>query len=441
LGPLLAKLIDSVASERPAEVVDFLLVQLQNANSLDHKKTPIRIKDPFVPSPPDEIISGPRAKLEGAIAAAGDDIVNPTIDAMRMDSVTSIGQQTPSSETKATQPAPAVSDAVPDLKHIQFAMLGISGAGKSSIVNSLVGKFDFKIKPSIGFKPVSLMLGETTNVRFYDLGGGKKIRDIWGDYFHDVHAVIYVVDASAGEEQLAEALDVFQHTVTHKYLAGKPLLLLANKQDKEGARSSEVLSEIFGMKRFVHSTARDCCSFVKVGGESETKESAPEEETPEYGVDPRFEASLEWLLNIVQENYPDLNERVEADTVLKKKEEAKKRIERERKVLKNKIAAAFRDEIDPSILPPDLPAPLPDDIFLHDEAASFIAGEIGVEVANLEPIALEIIALVGYQRLAMQIIGALKSPISKKKVPMSWDEIRTLISDLRAELGLSRHLK
>lgn len=45
--------------------------------------------------------------------------------------------------------------------------------------------------------------------------------------------------------------------------------------------------------------------------------------------------------------------------------------------------------------------------------------------------------LIGYQRLAMQIIGALKSPINKKKTPMTWNEIKILIIEIRLELGLS----
>ena len=44
--------------------------------------------------------------------------------------------------------------------------------------------------------------------------------------------------------------------------------------------------------------------------------------------------------------------------------------------------------------------------------------------------------MVGYQRLALQIIGSLKVPISKKKEPMTWSEIHDLIIDIRNELGL-----
>ena len=50
--------------------------------------------------------------------------------------------------------------------------------------------------------------------------------------------------------------------------------------------------------------------------------------------------------------------------------------------------------------------------------------------------AIEVLRLINYQRLSIQIIGALNSPISKKKLPMSWLEIKNLIIELRTELGL-----
>jgi hypothetical protein len=66
---------------------------------------------------------------------------------------------------------------------------------------------------------------------------------------------------------------------------------------------------------------------------------------------------------------------------------------------------AFREQIDHNLLPENLPIPGPDDSFTQEEGVNFIAGEIGVEAEVLEEAAIEIIGLVGYQRLAMQIIG------------------------------------
>lgn len=35
-----------------------------------------------------------------------------------------------------------------------------------------------------------------TRVKFYDLGGAADPRKIWSNYYHDVHGVIFVVDAA-----------------------------------------------------------------------------------------------------------------------------------------------------------------------------------------------------------------------------------------------------
>jgi hypothetical protein len=121
---------------------------------------------------------------------------------------------------------------------------------------------------------------------------------------------------------------------------------------------------------------------------------------------------------------------------MKLQDEAKKRIEKERKVLRNKIACAFPHLVSKSPIG-DLVLPdAPEDVFTLEEGLAFLAGEIGEDTEALPPIALEIAALIGYQRLALQLVGALKAPISKKKAPLSWDEIKALIIELREELGL-----
>jgi hypothetical protein len=87
-------------------------------------------------------------------------------------------------------------------------------------------------------------------------------------------------------------------------------------------------------------------------------------------------------------------------------------------------------------MPENLPEAGAEDTYTRAEAIDFIAGEIAVPVPDLDPAAVEIVAMVGYQRLAMQIVGALKAPINKKKVAMEWHEIRAMIVELRLELGL-----
>lgn len=67
--------------------------------------------------------------------------------------------------------------------------------------------------------------------------------------------------------------------------------------------------------------------------------------------DDRIDQGLEWLLQLVTDKFDDLDARVKKDLYQKDEEERKKRLERERRVLKNKIASAFIGLIDPALLP------------------------------------------------------------------------------------------
>ena len=50
--------------------------------------------------------------------------------------------------------------------------------------------------PTIGFNVEEIAFGKF-DVKMYDLGGGKKIRDIWVQYFCEIYGVVYVVDSTA----------------------------------------------------------------------------------------------------------------------------------------------------------------------------------------------------------------------------------------------------
>mmetsp|Transcript_35654 Transcript_35654/g.33800 ORF Transcript_35654/g.33800 Transcript_35654/m.33800 type:complete len:530 (-) Transcript_35654:55-1644(-) len=425
LGPVVAKLVDTIAALHPLDVISFISEQLVNVDFITSfcARNDQRLDDDKL-----NVATKTRNKLNDAISLASTMGV-PVSDANTLLQSGNISKILidPESEIIVKEKV------LEKIRNIQVSFLGTSGGGKSSIINALQGNFNMKIKPSLGFKPTTMMLGENINVKFYDLGGGVKIRGIWAEYYHDVHAIVYVFDASIKEEkELNESIELFKNTVNHPLLLNKPLLILANKQDKEDPLSSSQISELLKLKELKNQNIAviECCSFI-------TKSEVPENDTtPDATSDPRFDTALEKFLEVILEDFEVLNKRVDIDIENKKSDEIKKRLERERKVLKNKIAIAFRNDIDPSLLPENLPSPGPDDEFTKEEGIAFIAGEIGSEVDTLDEAAVEVIALVGYQRLAMQIIGALKAPISKKKVPMSWIEIKTLIGELRMELGL-----
>jgi ADP-ribosylation factor-like protein 13B len=379
ISPILSKIVNRIATQRPVDVIGFICQELQS----------------FMQS----IDEDDRTLSSHSKAATTD------------------------SKTKASTAASS------GPKNIQILVLGNGGAGKTSFINALQGKFDTNVRPTIGFRPTNMLLGQD-KVKFYDLGGSVKIRGIWPEYFHDVHGIVYLVDSSVkGNEELSsDSIQLFKDTLSHSILKDKPLLLVANKQDVPGALSADEIRELYAplssSRCHVAETSSACLS-----------SSADEPEVVEQEADPRIEKSIEWLLTQIQDNYAELNHRVELDSQVKQQEEQQKRMLKERKVLKNKIMAAFADQVDPSLLLEGMTTN-PEDVYTKDEGEVFLANEIGEELASLPPIALEIAALIGYQRLALQMVGAFKAPISKKKTPMTWEEIHTLVSELRSELGL-----
>uniref|UniRef100_A0A182M878 ADP-ribosylation factor-like protein 13B n=1 Tax=Anopheles culicifacies TaxID=139723 RepID=A0A182M878_9DIPT len=69
-----------------------------------------------------------------------------------------------------------------------------------------------------------------TEIKLIEIGGGSDLRDIWKYYFLDALAVIFVIDAS-NIHNICESYKIFQNLMAHEFLAGKPFLILANKQD------------------------------------------------------------------------------------------------------------------------------------------------------------------------------------------------------------------
>jgi len=308
------------------------------------------------------------------------------------------------------------------VRQITIAVLGIDGAGKTSFLNALQGDALAKVRPTVGFKPLSMMLSEEMRVRFYDLGGGKKIRGIWEQYFHDVHAVIYVTDAS-DQDRFEETAAMFKSTISHKSLKDKPICILANKCDAEGCVSAAEMAETLGVDSngLINVVSSSC---LATSEEGESHDSV--------------EAAVEWVLACAQDNYKLLNDRVEKETSLRKAEEQKKKLARERKVLRNKIASAFPSQVGATDLLPlgVTPDSAPDECLEKEEGLVFLASEIGITQADLPAAAVQVAEEVGYQRLALQIIGGLNNPVSKKKEPLSWDDIAELVKDIRLELQM-----
>jgi ADP-ribosylation factor-like protein 13B len=253
-------------------------------------------------------------------------------------------------------------------KRMTLVLLGIDGAGKTTLLHTIKtasllaeqgkrrktrgadtatvvadgGAAEFKPVPTIGFDEQSVRIGGHSCL-VYDLGGRKGGRTLWPQYVDEVHGVVFVVDA-ADAARLDEVREVLHAAVSGPALVGKPVLVIANKQDVAGALSAAELAERLGL--------------------AEIKASANQMHACEARNlnDVRIAKAFKWLGGAVAADYKRLVERVDKDLVAKKlreeheRAERKKRIE-ERKAQRERDAAAAEAAGGGAAPPP--PPPLP----------------------------------------------------------------------------------
>lgn len=79
------------------------------------------------------------------------------------------------------------------------------------------------VAPTIGFSTVDFTFSKHA-ITLYDLGGGKRIREIWKNYFSEIYGIIYIVD-STDPERMDECRQVLSNLLEHPKIQGKPVLL------------------------------------------------------------------------------------------------------------------------------------------------------------------------------------------------------------------------
>ncbi|KAL6426316.1 hypothetical protein ACFW04_009088 [Cataglyphis niger] len=183
-------------------------------------------------------------------------------------------------------------------KTIILLIVGLDNAGKSLILNYISGDPDRNVLPTMGFRTVSLK-HNSYSVKIYDLGGSSQIRALWPKYYNDIHGLIYVVDAS-DISRLAENKVVFNELITHEHISAKPLLLLANKQDLNGAIDELDLVENLDVEHAANTmrcpTRVETCSCIYDKEQSKNNTMG-------------IRNGYKWLLDTIIKNYATLNNR------------------------------------------------------------------------------------------------------------------------------------
>ena len=87
-------------------------------------------------------------------------------------------------------------------KELRILLLGLDNAGKTTILKQLASEETTHITPTQGFNIKSVQ-SEGFKLNVWDIGGQRKIRPYWRNYFENTDVLIYVID-SADQKRFEE---------------------------------------------------------------------------------------------------------------------------------------------------------------------------------------------------------------------------------------------
>lgn len=95
--------------------------------------------------------------------------------------------------------------------------------------------------PTVGQNVSTITLADMY-VKMWDVGGQHSLRKLWESYYSSCHAIVFVIDSTDigdgdlendSSGRLDECRLVLEDVLQHSETEGVPLLVLANKQDRE----------------------------------------------------------------------------------------------------------------------------------------------------------------------------------------------------------------
>jgi len=152
-------------------------------------------------------------------------------------------------------------------------MLGLDSAGKTTLLEQIKALNSSHAHPNLNTVPtvgqnVSTITLPDQYLKIWDLGGQHSLRGLWQSYYASCHAIVFVLDSTdvgdadistlaAGEDmdegeegRLGEARLVLEDVLQNADTEGVPLLVLANKQDREDCVEVVRIKEGFVRKVF-----------------------------------------------------------------------------------------------------------------------------------------------------------------------------------------------
>uniref|UniRef100_A0A3B4AYL0 Uncharacterized protein n=1 Tax=Periophthalmus magnuspinnatus TaxID=409849 RepID=A0A3B4AYL0_9GOBI len=216
------------------------------------------------------------------------------------------------------------------IRKLTILVVGLDKAGKTSSIRGMLREaHGGDAGPTHGCVRHELRV-ENYLVTLLDTGGSADCRSRWKDLYSEAHGVMFVVDSS-DRQRMKEVKEVLEELLQHPRVAGKPLLVLANKQDKMNALLGSELIEILSLEKLVNQS-RSLCHIEPCSALMDLRRWS----------DRMTLRGLRWLLRAVCLDYPDLCARVIHDSRKPLESQEKEKTEKTKKVRKKSKADNLR---------------------------------------------------------------------------------------------------
>ncbi|XP_011603147.1 ADP-ribosylation factor-like protein 3 isoform X2 [Takifugu rubripes] len=149
-------------------------------------------------------------------------------------------------------------------QEVHLLLLGLDNAGKTTVLKQLAAENISHITPTQGFNLKSIE-SDGFRLNVWDIGGQRKIRPYWRNYFESTDVLIYVIDSS--DRNRFEEASLLTELLEDEMLASVPLLIFANKQDLMTAAPVSELAELLDLNTIRDRTWQvQACSAVTAEG-------------------------------------------------------------------------------------------------------------------------------------------------------------------------------
>ncbi|XP_052519377.1 ADP-ribosylation factor-like protein 13A, partial [Budorcas taxicolor] len=179
-------------------------------------------------------------------------------------------------------------------RHVVIIIIGLDNSGKTVLVEAFQRQLPSSSRmDSCSNSQLTTLLVDNYEVSIYDLKGDTQGRETWPNFYAQAHGLVFVLDSS-DLERMQEVKVILPNLLSDERVAGKPILLLANKQDKTDALPPGDIIEYLLLERLMNENKSPCrvepCSVVK---------------DLQRSHQPIIDG-LHWLLSAIGEEYEEL---------------------------------------------------------------------------------------------------------------------------------------